>query len=692
MIRDWLAEVGRTDEKLPPGSFMDWSLPLDTGANDRMVVIDKPALDASLAGEADPAVLSTSALGRGKDFKPIAIDAAADVVRRVRPAAELWNVELRLVPSFESLPQAIRDEIADTYGEDERPRAVLKGNAVYLVADQHASESELETTIVHEIQGHVGVRRLYGPKITQELNRLFLAIGANSGIQRIAEARDIKDLGGYAKALEKSSLDDDVRIRVMMEEVLSHIAQDPKFSDRVKAIVGMVRDLLRRSGLVKLAEFGETDLLYILSQSRSALTRVGPEVSGAPLVLARGYTDDERAFFASMGIDTEENANAENSQPGRASGRQDAEAITGGTAATGVRGKRVSASVFRGSAEPLRAQDFDPERLGRNTGHPSAAAGVWFASDKADAATYGEPGEHTLTLERPAVFTSDSVPAFASNREARAWAQRLQAQGFDGAVFDYSDVGGPKHYVAFAPEQVIVSGAKGPRYSILSEGDATSLRYTESGGITMQDLRAVTQPVLDKLTGRSVQLVKSAKELPPAIRKDMRSRGIGQWQVEGVFHEGNIYLVADNLATPDRALEILAHEATHYGLRGMLGRGIDPVLMDIARKNPEASAYACRYVESFSTEKSPVPLVIGLEEYLAHMNESQRRKLTGWDRLVAAVRKFLRARGFVCEWTDNDVAYLAHRALNFWRNRNIPREEWGDGVVYQAPRHRARTR
>jgi len=41
-FRDWLEQVGATDEKLPDGSFMDPSLPVNTSTNARMVVIDKP--------------------------------------------------------------------------------------------------------------------------------------------------------------------------------------------------------------------------------------------------------------------------------------------------------------------------------------------------------------------------------------------------------------------------------------------------------------------------------------------------------------------------------------------------------------------------------------------------------------------------------------------------------------------------
>lgn len=44
-FREWLDSVGGTSEKLPEGSFMDPSLPVNTSVNARMVVIDKPAGD-----------------------------------------------------------------------------------------------------------------------------------------------------------------------------------------------------------------------------------------------------------------------------------------------------------------------------------------------------------------------------------------------------------------------------------------------------------------------------------------------------------------------------------------------------------------------------------------------------------------------------------------------------------------------
>lgn len=221
-----------------------------------------------------------ASLGPGVDFQPISLDDAADVVARVRPTAQkVWNVELRRASTHAALPQNVHDEVARDYGPEKRPKGVLHKGVVYLVADAHGSVADFEETILHEVKGHVAARRFYGADITQALNKLFLQIGGNAGISRIAKDRGIAGLGDYASALANSQHADDVRVQIVMEEVLSHIAEEPRFMDRVKAIIGMLRDLLRKTGLFELAEFGETDLLHLLKRADDNLGR-GPDGNG----------------------------------------------------------------------------------------------------------------------------------------------------------------------------------------------------------------------------------------------------------------------------------------------------------------------------------------------------------------------------------------------------------------------------
>lgn len=88
-FREWLEERGATNEKLPEGSFMDPSLPVNTGVSARMVVIDKPAGDLQLAQEssAEEAVYA-GARRTGKSGTP-SDRAVMDMVREGATTAQV---------------------------------------------------------------------------------------------------------------------------------------------------------------------------------------------------------------------------------------------------------------------------------------------------------------------------------------------------------------------------------------------------------------------------------------------------------------------------------------------------------------------------------------------------------------------------------------------------------------------------
>lgn len=85
-FRDWLGSVNATNEKLPEGSFMNPSLPVNTGVAARMVVVDKPA------GAAEPADVN---FGRERESSAVgsATDRALmDMVREGKPAQDLLQL------------------------------------------------------------------------------------------------------------------------------------------------------------------------------------------------------------------------------------------------------------------------------------------------------------------------------------------------------------------------------------------------------------------------------------------------------------------------------------------------------------------------------------------------------------------------------------------------------------------------
>lgn len=94
-FRDWLEQHGGTSEKLAEGTFLDPSLPVNTGVNARMIVVDKPASDVAPVPETDDALRAS--VGDAVLRLDLPLSAQPYGVRRAlsgeikRLRAEAWN-------------------------------------------------------------------------------------------------------------------------------------------------------------------------------------------------------------------------------------------------------------------------------------------------------------------------------------------------------------------------------------------------------------------------------------------------------------------------------------------------------------------------------------------------------------------------------------------------------------------------
>ncbi|WP_431639600.1 Phage protein [Bilophila wadsworthia] len=180
-FRDWLEEVGGTSEKLAEGSFNDPSLPVTTGVNTRMVVIEKEGtpMASVTPGEFLPAMPSTRIR-----IRKAAVQSVADALgKRAANAADT-----RVVQSFEELPEHIRQ----LYGEvSSRLEGVYDpaSGTVYLVADNLCGTARAAEVWMHENMVHHGLNGLLGmDEKRRVLNRLWQGMGGmgNAGIASIA--------------------------------------------------------------------------------------------------------------------------------------------------------------------------------------------------------------------------------------------------------------------------------------------------------------------------------------------------------------------------------------------------------------------------------------------------------------------------------------------------------------------------
>lgn len=181
-----------------------------------------------------------------------------------------------------------------------------------------------------------------------------------------------------------------------------------------------------------------------------------------------------------------------------------------------------------------------------------------------------------------------------------------------------------------------------------------------------------------------VTVVQSAKDLPDALRRQVERDGA--FDVEGMFAEGQVYLVADNLRDVKHAAFVLQHEVLgHAGLQGAYGRRLTPLLMSIYNGNPELKQQADTLVQQYGYTPA-----VAMEEVLADMAAAGTlSQQPFWARLVTAMRNALRSIGLDVRWSEGDIQGLlaiARRYIVNGRTRSGARAAFSrDGRSGRGP-------
>ncbi len=149
--------------------------------------------------------------------------------------------------------------------------------------------------------------------------------------------------------------------------------------------------------------------------------------------------------------------------------------------------------------------------------------------------------------------------------------------------------------------------------------------------------------------------------IPEAVRKkDQQQRSTDAGGApEGFFHKGTVYLMASKLPTARDTTRVLFHEALgHYGLRGVFGESLQPLLRQIVTmRKQEIKAKIEDYKRRGVKHISPL---VAAEEMLAEMAENAPD--VGFARrAVAAIKQWLKVNipGFDgMKFTDDDIVSL----------------------------------
>ena len=145
----------------------------------------------------------------------------------------------------------------------------------------------------------------------------------------------------------------------------------------------------------------------------------------------------------------------------------------------------------------------------------------------------------------------------------------------------------------------------------------------------------------------------------------------------GVFYKGKVYIFADQMTSTKDVVETLLHEALgHYGLRGVFGKGLKPILEQVARDFPkEMQALKEKYGLDFS---NPKDVAEAAEEVLANL-AATKPTMGIVQRAIAAVRRALRSIGIDLKLSNNDlIANYILPARNFVEGERVNRAVGGD--------------
>lgn len=290
-FREWLDEIGADETPLPEGAFKEAIN--STNVNTKTIVIDKPKnADADI--EPPLFALNAGTVTSNTNTRTVSRSNANEIVGRfLKGLSSAGKNYVSVVSSYDDLPSEIKDA-AKAQGVEYQVKGVFHKGKVHVVLDQHTSALDMETTLFHEAYGHLGIKNLFGNDITKKLNSLFVANGGLKGLRETAKRHGI-NLDKYINGLDKTNMPQEMKNRVLMDELLAHMQQSnkPTVKRLAKEVVGFIRQKLRDLGLAKLAKVSDSDLFYVLKQARAAANS-GPTQSPGETLFRT--TDDAAPF------------------------------------------------------------------------------------------------------------------------------------------------------------------------------------------------------------------------------------------------------------------------------------------------------------------------------------------------------------------------------------------------------------
>jgi hypothetical protein len=148
-----------------------------------------------------------------------------DVQKQVkRMAGRLRGAPVQVFDGIDGLTQPVIDLFQEQLGVpfDNRVRAFVFDNVVYVNSEAIGSPEALEESLAHEILGHRGLRARYGVSLNKELDRIANILGGVSGIVQYASESGI-DLSGYESLIDRARTAPDMLARAAERDLVEEL-------------------------------------------------------------------------------------------------------------------------------------------------------------------------------------------------------------------------------------------------------------------------------------------------------------------------------------------------------------------------------------------------------------------------------------------------------------------------------------
>lgn len=248
-FRSWFESVGGTDEKLAEGTFQDPSLPVTTGVNARMIVIEKDS------GNSAPLESRLQKTGKGMTV--------ASLNEAIAPVIETFSNEVAqqvvVVQSFSDLPTSI----TDYYDLDNPPstRALYQGGKAYFIADAISSVREARTAVAHELIGHKGVLEYVGEQEWSDIKSTIDTQLGNNAEQATSIMAEVNRR--YPGVSEETKYKEFLAVAAERRDLRGTV------KDIIEKVKAMLRGYLKSMGFR--GPFSESDIEIILQNSEKNL-------------------------------------------------------------------------------------------------------------------------------------------------------------------------------------------------------------------------------------------------------------------------------------------------------------------------------------------------------------------------------------------------------------------------------------